>query len=62
MFYSLVLIFILALILAVRSMKDFGIPKEIRELLISRKIKGTIVFLKGKIKHYSSPSSFSSGS
>ncbi len=62
MFYSFVLIFALALFLAARSMKDFGIPKEIKQLLLSRKIKGTILFLKGRTKHYSSPSSRSSGS
>ncbi|PJC79907.1 hypothetical protein CO008_03670 [Candidatus Roizmanbacteria bacterium CG_4_8_14_3_um_filter_36_12] len=55
-------IFIISLILAFRSMNDFDIPKEIKHLLMSRKIRGTILFLKGKVKHYSSTSSLSSGS
>jgi len=56
-------IFIVSLILAFRSMRDFDIPSEIKHLLMSKRVRGTILFLKGKIKHYSSiSSSLSSGS
>lgn len=51
------IIFIISLILAIRSMKDFGIPKELKVWLNGKRIKGTIVFFKDKIKHYSSSSS-----
>ena len=47
-----ILILILSFILAVRSMADFEIPKEVRRLLKINKVKGTIMFLKGKVKHY----------
>lgn len=56
-----VLIFILSFIIALRSMTDFDIPKEIKHFLAAKKIKGTIIFFKGKTKHYSSFSSRSSG-
>jgi len=62
MIWIFLLILALSFILAFRSMKDFDIPKEIKHLLMSRKIKGTILFLKGKVKHYSSTSSLSSDS
>lgn len=45
-------IFILSLFLAFRSMNDFEIPKEIRKLLTSNRLKGTIIFFRDKIKHY----------
>lgn len=48
---------ILSFIIALRSMKDLEIPEEIRRMIASRKIKGTILFLKNKITHYSSASS-----
>jgi len=51
-FFILGLILILSFILAVRSMADFEIPKEVRRLLKINKVKGTIMFLKGKVKHY----------
>jgi len=51
-FVILILILILSFILALRSMKDFELPKEVRRLLKINRIKGTIVFLKEKIKHY----------
>ncbi len=58
-------IFLISVILAIRSMKDFQVPSEIKHLLLTGKIKGTIVFLKDKIVHYrhhsSSVSSNSSG-
>ncbi len=52
MFIWFLIIFFISLILAIRSMKDFNIPKEIKYLLDSKKIKGTIIFFKEKIKHY----------
>ncbi len=45
-------ILVIAFILSLRSMKDFAIPKEVRRILETRKIKGTIVFLRGRITHY----------
>ncbi|KKP67006.1 MAG: hypothetical protein UR63_C0025G0013, partial [Candidatus Roizmanbacteria bacterium GW2011_GWC2_35_12] len=42
---------------ALRSMKDFGVPKEIKRLLDRKKAKGTIIFSKKKMIHYSSGSS-----
>jgi hypothetical protein len=42
-------------------MSDFNLPKEILRLINQKKIKGTIVFLKNKVIHYSS-SSFSKSS
>lgn len=56
-----VLIFIFSFFIAFRSMTDFDIPKEIKDFLSAKRIKGTIIFFKGKIKHYSSFSSRSSG-
>ncbi len=52
MFIWFLLIFILSFILAWRSMSDFQVPKEIRRLIDTKKIKGTIIFFRGKIKHY----------
>ncbi len=50
------LIILISLVLAARSMKDFDIPKELRMFIDSKRIRGTIVFFKEKIKHYSSSS------
>lgn len=61
MIWIFILIFIISFFIAFRSMSDFDIPKEIKHFLTSKKIKGTIVFFKGKTKHYSSISSRSSG-
>ncbi|MDO8497183.1 MAG: hypothetical protein Q7S61_01425 [bacterium] len=60
MIYIFIGILIASFILAVRSMKDLTVPKEIQAMLTSRKIKGTILFVKDQIKHYSSTSSSSS--
>jgi hypothetical protein len=57
MIYILIGLFVLSFILAVRSMGDLDIPDEIQRLLRVRKIKGTILFMSGKVKHYSSTSS-----
>ena len=50
---------LIAFIAALRSMKDFQPPKEIQNMLESKQLKGTIVFFKNQIKHYSSDSSSS---
>lgn len=43
------------------SMRDWGVPKEVKRMLGKKRVKGSIVFFKGKkIKHYSSSSSSSS--
>lgn len=57
--YSLIGIFIVSFILAIRSMKDFYTPKEIHRLISMKKVRGSIVFFKDKINHYSSSSSSS---
>ncbi|MCL4374286.1 hypothetical protein M1523_00335 [Patescibacteria group bacterium] len=57
MFLALGLLFILAFITALISMRDLGIPAEIEKLVRARRLKGTIVFFKKKVKHYSSSSS-----
>lgn len=46
------ILFLISLIIALRSMGDIGIPKEIRRLIDSRRVKGTILFFGGKSKHY----------
>lgn len=43
-------------------MKDFELPDELKKLLTRQKLRGTIVFFKGKAKHYSSVFSSSSSS
>lgn len=57
-----VIIFVISFILAIRSMSDFKLPHEISRLITTKRLKGTIVFLKNKIKHYSDSSSSSSSS
>lgn len=52
MLFWFLIIFIISFLLALRSMSDFKIPKEIRYIIDVKKIKGTILFLKDKIKHY----------
>jgi len=37
-------------------MKDFTIPREVKKIIRENKSKGTILFLKKNIKHYSSSS------
>ncbi len=57
------LILILAFVLAFLSMKDFDIPQEIKRMISTKKLKGTIIPTKKKTIHYSSDSSvFSSWS
>jgi len=55
-----VILAIASFILALVSMKDFHIPPEIAKILTMKKIRGTIVFFKDKVEHYSSSSSSSS--
>lgn len=52
MIFWFILIFIFSFILALRSMKDFQVPKEIEKFLTIRRIKGSIIFFKNKPKHY----------
>lgn len=56
MIYIFIFIFVLSLLLAFFSMKDMDVPNEIKKLLPMRKLKGSIVFFKNKVKHYSSSS------
>ncbi len=49
---TLVILFIVSLFLAIRSMKDVGFSQEIERSIRKNKIKGTIVFFKDRIKHY----------
>lgn len=55
----LVILIILSFMLALYSMKDFQLPKEISRLIDSRRIRGTILFFKDRVEHYSSKSSSS---
>ncbi len=48
----LIILIFVSLLLALLSMKDFTVPKEIQRMLEYRKIRGTIVFLKDKTTHY----------
>ncbi|MEK7079141.1 MAG: hypothetical protein AAB929_03655 [Patescibacteria group bacterium] len=56
MIFIIIIILAVSLILALFSMKDLGIPKEIARLIAIRKHRGSIVFFKDKVKHYSSSS------
>lgn len=51
---------ILSVFMAAYSMKDIGVPADIQKLIRARKVRGSILFFKDKIKHYSSLSSSSS--
>ena len=53
LFLSFLVILAISFFLALESMKDFDSANEVRGY-IRRKKKGTIVFLKDKVKHYSS--------
>ncbi|NMB84256.1 hypothetical protein GYA28_03110 [Candidatus Roizmanbacteria bacterium] len=39
-------------IIALISMKDFDIPKEIKTFFKIKPVKGTIIFFKNKTTHY----------
>jgi hypothetical protein len=62
MYIFFLILFIISLIAAARSMKDFEVPSEVRSVMNSKQVKGTIVFFKNTITHYSSDSSSSSRS
>lgn len=63
MYIILGLLLVFSFVLAVRSMKDLGVPDEINRMIGNKKYKGRIVFFRGKkTKHYSSSSSSSSKS
>jgi len=54
------LLFLISFLLALWSMRDFGLPKkEIFDLINRLRLRGTILFLKKKVIHYSSSSKFS---
>ena len=52
MFFTFIIIFIVAFVLALRSMKDFSVPAEINRLVQGKKVQGKIVFFKNKVVHY----------
>lgn len=49
---TFVVIFLVSILLALRSMRDFHLPEELQRMLNAKKVKGTIVFLKNKVVHY----------
>lgn len=55
-----IIILLISFIITFKSMDDLDAPKEVRRLIKKRRTKGTILFLKKKIKHYSSSLSSSS--
>ncbi len=48
------IIFLLSFFLALYSMRDLEMPREIQNLILRKKIRGSILIFKDKIKHYSS--------
>jgi len=48
------IIFIISLILAIRSMSDLEVPSEVKKMIVNKKGRGTILFFKGKTVHYHS--------
>jgi hypothetical protein len=61
MIVAFFLIIIVSFFLTLRSMSDFEIPKELKNIFPNKKWLGTIVFFGKEVKHYSSSSvSFSS--
>ena len=59
---TFITLFIVSFIAALRSMKDFSVPREVNTVLNSKQLRGTIVFFKDKVMHYSSESSSASRS
>ncbi len=51
------IILFISLILAIRSMGDFEVPDVVKKILFGKRARGTILFMKKKIVHYSSGSS-----
>lgn len=56
MLIAFVILIVLSILLALRSMSDFHIPKELQKLLKTKNIKGTFIFLKDTVEHHSSSS------
>ena len=54
------ILFIVAFALALRSAVDFDFAREVEGFITEKRTKGSILFLKDKIVHYSSDSSSSS--
>ena len=48
----LTIILFISFFMALWSMRDFEMPKEVRKLMKFKKVAGTILFLSGKITHY----------
>ena len=48
----LAILFVLSVVGAVISMKDFTLPQEVQKILPKTVRKGTIVFFGKKIRHY----------
>lgn len=59
MVFVFILLLFVSFVLALRSMRDFEASDEVKRY-VARKKRGTILFVKGKIKHYSSKFSSSS--
>lgn len=57
MLIAFTILIVLSFLLALKSMSDFHIPKELRKLLKTKNIKGTFIFLKDTVEHHSSSSS-----
>ncbi|MBI3620189.1 hypothetical protein HY214_03555 [Candidatus Roizmanbacteria bacterium] len=57
MLTTFLLLLAFSLLSAVWSMGDWDVPDEIKRIINMRKLRGTIVFFKNKVKHYSSASS-----
>lgn len=51
----IIIILFLSFIWALRSMNDFEAPKELKKLINFKRIKGSIVFFKNKVRHYRLP-------
>lgn len=54
MLFIFLMIFAVSFIMALRSMRDYHLPDELKAFLNSKKIKGSIVFFKNKTVHYRS--------
>jgi len=59
-FIILGIILLISFVVSLASMRDFGAPASVKKIFSGTKKKGTILFLKNKVKHYSSASSSSS--
>ena len=61
-YITLIVFLFFSFVLALRSMRDFDVPEQLKHLLKTKNIRGTIVFFKDKIEHHSSLFSSSSSS